>query len=800
MRLRTVLFLAFLSAFVLPAAVYSVGSYRAGVTREFAEVNERHLLLAKNVAVTLDRYRRDVEGTFESIVATMIAEAGPLNLDALMNSINLLCVVLLDTDANKVIARTLQGDVEFHPKIAGAITAAARKAATSDASNFTPVLDGDKAGNVMLITRSYGNALAIGVLSTRFFDELGRSISFGEKGHAAIVDHEGNVLAHPLPHWVEERKNIAKVSAVRRMLNGETGIEQFFSPALKGDMIAGLTHVEETGWGVMIPQPVSELYAKVLSNNSPILAALALGLIIALLLTLLMVRMIAMPLEQLLQMMKSNARARTLNRYKLTKRTLVIKETYDLWRNYSRMVTRVGAAMRVVERQAFTDPTTGLINRQRLELLAGNVLKDTATTQAFGSLIVICLDDLKAVNDIHGHAFGEDYLAAQGKRLELACKMIVSQLNGVQTAEPPLISRLDGDAFALLIPQLTGEEELNGFLHLLTQYLAAPISHLEALGSFSTSIGCARYPQDAVQFDELMKLAEIAALHARKGGKNRTEIYKSSIGKLTSSELLNAIEQAIDHDILRLEYQPKVCAQKAMVTGVEALVRWTHPTLGVMPPQEWVPAIAGTALIAKLGNWVAERAVTDCARWVREGHTFHVAINIGAAHLLQRDFEKQMKDCVNRHDLDPSMLELELTEDAVLGQSEAVLDTVSRLQDGGFRIAIDDFGTGYSNIARLSRLRVNALKVDRSVVAKAHLDQRSSVLLECIVMMGHKLGCTIVAEGVENAEIAKFARDRGVQTLQGYHFSKALPYSELMEWVESFELKVAHVRKQARVA
>jgi len=239
MRIRSILIVAFLAATLIPSAIYGFWSYRQGVEREFSEVKDRHLLLAQNLGTALERYQTDLIGTFDSISASLTESHATPNLHSLMTSINMLCVLIVEGATGELVAKADANPLRSEKATQRNAIGVARAIAKPGKTTFSPVIADDRGENVILAVRRYGDQLAIAVVSTQYFVELGKSISFGEKGHAAIVDHAGNVLAHPLPSWIASRKNIAKISAVARMMNGETGIEQFYSPALKGDMIAG---------------------------------------------------------------------------------------------------------------------------------------------------------------------------------------------------------------------------------------------------------------------------------------------------------------------------------------------------------------------------------------------------------------------------------------------------------------------------------------------------------------------------------------------------------------------------------
>lgn len=647
-------------------------------------------------------------GTFDSISASLLQGEHTPNLQALMSSINMLCVLIVDDTTARVIAQADMDSSKISGIIPSNMIVTARKIAKRGKTTFSGVMPSEHGGNVMLGVRRYGDKIAIAVVSTRYFVELGKSISFGKKGHAAIVDSAGNVLAHPLPSWVASRKNIAKVSAVKRMMNGETGIEQFYSPALKGDMIAGLTSVPGPGWGVMIPQPVQKLYDKVYENNKAILVALAISILITIVFVGLLVKSIAAPLEKLLLAMKKNADEKKL----------------------SNIIA-----------------PSGLIRLKEDEFLRD------------------CAEKL------------ENIVAVQQRKYKISG---TSHKN-------PIIARIGGDEFVIIFPGLNHKADIRQFLNLMEKELSASSNDLDFITKRSASIGCSRYPQDGVVLSELLKFADIAMYHAKKSGKNKSEIYSRDIGTMTAAELRIEVEKGISNGDMTLEYQPQLRARDQKVTGVEALVRWDHPTLGRIAPNDWVPAISNSPVIKQLGDWVIARAMDDHKVWSEAGLDLSVAVNVGSEHFSSPDFISILAKTAQSKKFNANQMEIEIVEDALFTSEANAEDLINQLHYHGYKIAIDDFGTGYSNIARLSKLPVDTLKIDRSVISQTGLDERVASMMECIVLMAKKLGCETVAEGVETLEDVNRSTLCGVDSLQGFHFSASLPVSKLISWVKNHE-------------
>ena len=791
MHIRSILIMAFLTASMVPSAIFGWMSFTQGLNREFAEVEDRHLLLAQNVGAALERYHTDLVGTFESISTSLLKGQEPANLEALMSSINMMCVLVVSDVTDKIVARADVSKKMTNQGIDADILAAGRKIAKDGETTFSKVMASKSGQNIMLAVHRHDQNIAIAVINTQYFVELGKSIAFGKKGHAAIVDSFGNVLSHPLDSWIAARKNIAKVSAVQRMMNGETGIEQFYSPALKGDMIAGLTSVKGPGWGVMIPQPVEELYDKVFDNNKTVLMTLGAGFLIAILFAMVLVNSLAYPIEQLLRSMRRNAREQKLSKTDITPGLIPIKEIGHFNQNYNDMLSQVSKANDKIVTLAYSDTVTGLPNRDKLRELMADLMGDDVARSQGGSLIFVDVDDFKQINDLHGHTVGDNFLrdcAAKMERLSLDHydKLFADKAN----VEKPILARIGGDEFVIVFPGLTGVTETKRFLKKLNKEMSAPSKNMSFIAKRSVSVGCSRFPTDGHTLTELLKFADIAMCHAKKSGKGQHEIYSAAIGTMTASEIRGQVETAIIEGQLELEYQPKVRASDHKVTGVEALVRWNHPILGRIPPNEWIPAISNSPVIKQLGEWVISQAMDDHKAWSAKGLDLSVAVNIGSEHFSSTDIVKFLSKTEKAKGFSPRNMELEITEDAIFSSDKNVEKAINALHQRGYKIAIDDFGIGYSNIARLCSLPVDSLKIDRSVIINAGKDRRVAWMMNCIVSMADKLGCETVAEGVETTRHASRSAACGIHTLQGFLFSPSLPVDELVEWVQDHEVSI----------
>ena len=783
MSIRHVLILAFLAATLLPSSFFGWWSYREGIRQEFAEVEDRHLLLARNIGVALERYHVDLVATIESFSEAMLADASLPHYEPLLARLNIECVLVADAVTGKVLHEYNlgSGTKKTRSHVDPAVLAAGGNA---DGVRFSPVKQGPNGNNVIVAMHKDNGLLTLARIDTGYFVELGKQISFGQKGHAAIVDHQGNVLAHPLPDWIAARKNIARVSAVSRMMKGETGIQQFYSPALKGDMIAGLTAVAGPGWGVMIPQPVSELYDKVLENNRSIFAAIGLGLLVSLASVLILLRTLVNPMDTIIHGIRANADDKELAPIRFPEESSPVRELKKIVDTYNKMAVEVGEANQKIVALAHTDGVTKLANRARFNERIGGELGRASRDGTSGALAFIDIDDFKGVNDLYGHQTGDEVLRSIAERLVATSLRMVERIGG---SAGPIVSRVGGDEFAVIVPGLDDRDAANHFLEDLLEAISNVGDELGLSGGCSASVGCALYPEHGSTQKSLMRHADIAMYQAKKTGKNSAQIYDPAIDALTETEIRADFAAAIAGNHLVVEYQPSICTRRKAVAGVEALTRWNHPQLGRLAPSVWLPAISNTPLMKNLGDWVFRTAVTDQARWRAQGFDLRVSVNVSSDQFSSPDFADNLIELSRKLEADPTRIDLEITEDALFANKGRAERALAQLKAFGFHIAIDDFGKGYSNLSRLAQLPIDFIKIDQSLISGAPINRRISAILDTTMVMARNLDCKIVAEGVESKELAELATAKGANLLQGFFFAASMPSTELVDWIEAAE-------------
>jgi diguanylate cyclase (GGDEF)-like protein len=462
------------------------------------------------------------------------------------------------------------------------------------------------------------------------------------------------------------------------------------------------------------------------------------------------------------------------------------------------MTYREVSALAEARRQAHTDELTGLINRRGFTQRAQAHLSQhpdpvsdlvttadrTVTPAEAGvpgtshertALLLLDLDRFKEVNDSLGHHAGDQLLIAIAQRLAAACR-----------GPRDLLARLGGDEFAVLLP----DTDRDGAEHVAARIgaaLQAPFLLDDVRVQAAISIGIAVAPHHGHTLSLLMRRADIAMYRA-KATHTGHAVYDPTLRDPDGEDRLQRVQElrtAIDEDQIVVHYQPKINLATGDVTSVEALVRWDHPTSGLLYPDAFLALAEDAGLMTALTATVLDQALAQAAAWYREGRDLAVAVNLPPAAVVDADLPDRIAELLTRHQVPPARLKLEITEESLLADRVRARDVLARLRLAGVRIAIDDYGSGYSSLAYLRELPVDELKLDRSFIFPMADDARAAAIVRSTVELAHSLGLTIVAEGVEHAAAANELARYGCDGAQGFHYARALDPTELIWWLDN---------------
>ncbi|MGM0594449.1 MAG: putative bifunctional diguanylate cyclase/phosphodiesterase [Pseudomonadota bacterium] len=420
------------------------------------------------------------------------------------------------------------------------------------------------------------------------------------------------------------------------------------------------------------------------------------------------------------------------------------------------------------------DPLTDLPNRRLLNARLEHGI-DQARRHRYGlAVMLLDIDRFKDINDSLGLPTGDALLQELARRV-----------SGCVRREDT-VARLGGDELLVVLDEVRSPHSAAEAAQKILDALTPPFL-LDGHELFITaSIGISLYPENGDTPERLIRNADAAVYRAKDQGRNRTEFYSESLSQSSMERLslITGLRHAIENSELVLHYQPQLNLSTGKIAGVEALVRWHHPEQGLIPPDNFIPIAESTGLIGAIGDWVLEEACRQMHQWHSSGIKIpRVAVNLSARQLSDSGLAERVASALERHDLVPSQLELELTETAIMAdpvQASATLETVARM---GVEMAVDDFGTGYSSLAYLQRLHVHRLKIDRTFVDGLPDDLNSAAICRAVIAMAHSLGMETIAEGIEEKPQRDYLESEACTMGQGWYFAKAMPAPELEQWL-----------------
>ena len=455
---------------------------------------------------------------------------------------------------------------------------------------------------------------------------------------------------------------------------------------------------------------------------------------------------------------------------------------------FERMRVSIGENQAQVLRLAYWDSLTGLPNRARFRELVGEAIREAADTQLASGLeqpvavLMLDLNRFKHVNDVLGYGLGDQVLVGIAERLARAL-----------TRDGDVVARLGGDKFGVLLRR-NDAQQAHGVAVRIEKALEQPLALGEHKVDMGASIGIACWPLHAQSDDALLVHAEMA-MHAAKQRSHGPVTYDPAIDANSAQTLtlISELRQAVDRNELRLYLQPKLALEDRAVIGAEALVRWQHPTRGLVPPVQFIPFAEQTGFIRHLTMWVFEEAARHWQALADEGLQLRLSVNLSTRDLMDLDLPQKFAALLARHAVPAAALCLEITESAIMDDPQRALATLDALSAMGFKLSIDDFGTGYSSLAYLKRLPVDELKIDQSFVRNMQADRDDEMIVRSTIDLAHNLGITVVAEGVETAAAWHLLRELKCDQAQGYHMGRPMPVSEFSAWTVSWGMRRAAV-------
>jgi diguanylate cyclase (GGDEF)-like protein len=473
-------------------------------------------------------------------------------------------------------------------------------------------------------------------------------------------------------------------------------------------------------------------------------------------------------------------------------------EVYPKWLSISEVrdadgtvVNYIGSFIDITERKASEervhhlahhDTLTGLPNRFSLQERLEQSLGLSKRNNRQLALMLIDLDRFKSINDTLGHHAGDDLLVQVSARL------------GAAVRDSDIVARLGGDEFVVVLPEIVSPDDAAHVAEKIVVAVSAPYQIDGQLFRTSPSIGISIFPDDALESEGLLKNADVAMYEAKAKGRATYQFFTDSMTTATLKRMaLEAdLREALELKQFVLHYQPQLDLRTGLVTGVEALIRWRHPARGLVPPNEFIPVAEETGLILSIGDWVLREACRQTREWQNRGApSVRVSVNLSASQFADEGLPDRIQSILDETGLDNERLDLEVTESMSMTSPEQSIAMMHVLASRGMTLSIDDFGTGYSSLAYLKLFPIRTLKIDRAFVKNIEADAHSNDadICDVTVLLAHKLGLDVVAEGVETSSQLKFLLSVGCEKIQGYLISKPLPPDEAEAFIRNYSIK-----------
>jgi diguanylate cyclase (GGDEF)-like protein/PAS domain S-box-containing protein len=431
--------------------------------------------------------------------------------------------------------------------------------------------------------------------------------------------------------------------------------------------------------------------------------------------------------------------------------------------------------------QAYYDNLTGLANRAMFNKALKQSISKAKRNQIKIALFYIDLDRFKEINDSLGHSMGDAVLKEVSRRIT----------NNIRLED--VFARLGGDEFTLIVEDFKNTQDVVYLAQKIIEVLEQPICIDEHMLYVSSSIGISFYPEDGDDAEQLLQNADAAMYKAKDEGRNNFQFYSSEMTLVAFNKVLmeTNLRQALENDELSVFYQPQTNAKYGEFLGMEALIRWNHPSMGLISPDKFIPIAEETGFIVQLDRWTMKTAMKQVVKWYEEGLNPGVlALNLAVKQIQKDDFIEFLSETIKEIGIKPECLEFEVTESGIMDNPQKAIVVLQNISDLGIEVAIDDFGTGYSSLSYLKKLPINKLKIDKSFIDDLPYDEDDVGITKAVIALSKSLNLRVIAEGVETSEQKDFLVENTCENIQGYFYAKPLSASEMRDYLLMVKNKV----------
>jgi len=612
-----------------------------------------------------------------------------------------------------------------------------------------------------------------------------QSLQVGRRGYVYVVDESLKLIAYPDPSLVLKGIYLPMSRVPQGLFVDGGQRELLIYENFAGVMVAGVSRYDPSNqWWVVVEQPVKEGLAPLDRVVDRFIIAFLLAAMVTIFIVVFFSKITMRPLVLLERGIAQLARGERNVRVSVAQHT----ELSTLADAFNTMAQNLDAQTSRLEYQALHDSLTGLPNRQYLFDQLDLLQEPSGDKIAGFSLLLLDLDRFKEVNDSLGHKYGDILLK------QLRPRLLEAML------KEDLLARLGGDEFAILISSPRPINEVIEFVRHIRKVIQEPFEIEGIRIQVDVSVGIAQYPDHGKDGSTLLRHADIAMYQAKNHGQGWALYdHEQDINSPKRLALMSGLRNAITENELVLFYQPKVNIVDKSIRCMEALIRWQHPDLGLLPPEQFIPIGELGKLINPLTIWVLDKAIADCKHWHNLGYPVMIAVNVSSLNIQDFELVNKIKAVLGKHDFEAKYLQLEITESVIMSDAVRAQKAVQALTVLGVSVAIDDFGTGYSSLAYIKQLAVSELKIDKSFVIDMHNSENDEVIVRSTIDLAHNLGLQVTAEGVESAAVYETLKSLKCDFVQGFLICPPIAIEDTMPWLESWHLKLVNSSEEVAV-